>query len=115
MMFHVSVNRWGSRNTMKAGRSRGRSTRPSLETMEERTLLTLIHSSITAEFLRAVILRAEAGANPRAGYRSGPHTTTWPTSPAALPDPIVPTSEGSSLDFARVGPVPCHSAKARSV
>jgi Calx-beta domain len=38
-MFHASVHSWESRNTMKAGR-RGRSSRPSLEAMEERTLLT---------------------------------------------------------------------------
>ncbi len=45
MMFHAGVNIWEGRNTMKAGRkkagrSRGRSTRPSLEAMEDRTLLT---------------------------------------------------------------------------
>ncbi len=40
MMFHASVSSWGSRNTMKAGRRYVRSTRPSLEAMEERTLLT---------------------------------------------------------------------------
>ncbi len=41
IMFHASVHSWESRNTMKAGRRRGRSTRPSLEAMEERTLLTV--------------------------------------------------------------------------
>ena len=40
-MFHPSVSSWRSRNTMKAGRRSGRSTRPSLEAMEERTLLTV--------------------------------------------------------------------------
>jgi hypothetical protein len=40
IMFHASVNSWRSRNTMKAGRGPRRSTRPSLEAMEQRTLLT---------------------------------------------------------------------------
>ena len=40
MMSNASVNSWGIRNIMKAGRRCGRSTRPSLEAMEERTLLT---------------------------------------------------------------------------
>ena len=40
IMPYASVNSWGIRNTMKAGRRHGRSTRPSLEAMEERTLLT---------------------------------------------------------------------------
>ena len=39
-MPYASVNSWGIRNTMKAGRRHGRSTRPSLEAMEGRTLLT---------------------------------------------------------------------------
>jgi hypothetical protein len=41
MMSHASVNCSGIRNIMKAGRRCGRSTRPSLEAMEERTLLTV--------------------------------------------------------------------------
>jgi hypothetical protein len=41
MMSYASANCWGIRNTMKAGRRCGRSTRPSLEAMEERTLLTV--------------------------------------------------------------------------
>jgi Calx-beta domain len=40
-MFYASVDSLGSRNTMNAGRRCGRSTRPSLEAMEERTLLTV--------------------------------------------------------------------------
>jgi hypothetical protein len=40
IMHYASVNGWGIRNTMKAGRRQGRSTRPSLEAMEGRTLLT---------------------------------------------------------------------------
>jgi hypothetical protein len=40
IMQYASVNGLGIRNTMKAGRRCGRSTRPSLEAMEERTLLT---------------------------------------------------------------------------
>jgi Calx-beta domain len=40
IMHYASVNGWGIRNTMKAGRRHGRSTRPSLEAMEGRTLLT---------------------------------------------------------------------------
>ena len=40
IMPYASVHGWGIRNTMKAGRRHGRSTRPSLEAMEGRTLLT---------------------------------------------------------------------------
>jgi hypothetical protein len=40
IMPYASVSGWGIRNTMKAGRRHGRSTRPSLEAMEGRTLLT---------------------------------------------------------------------------
>jgi hypothetical protein len=40
IMPYASINGWGIRNTMKAGRRHGRSTRPSLEAMEGRTLLT---------------------------------------------------------------------------
>jgi Calx-beta domain len=40
IMHYASINGWGIRNTMKAGRRLGRSTRPSLEAMEGRTLLT---------------------------------------------------------------------------
>ena len=40
-MSHASVNSWRTRNTTKAARRSGRSNRPSLEAMEERTLLTV--------------------------------------------------------------------------
>ena len=39
-MSYASVQSWEIRNTMKAGRRHGRSTRPALEAMEGRTLLT---------------------------------------------------------------------------
>ncbi len=38
--MYASVDCWGICNTMKAGRRHSRSTRPSLEAMEGRTLLT---------------------------------------------------------------------------
>jgi Calx-beta domain len=41
-MYHSSLNSWESRNAMKTGRRCGRSTRPSLEAMEERTLLSAV-------------------------------------------------------------------------
>ena len=44
-MFRATFSSWRSRNTMNAGRRCRKSNRPSLEAMEERTLLTLMYAN----------------------------------------------------------------------
>ena len=44
-MFRPTFSSWRSRNTMNAGRRCRKSNRPSLEAMEERTLLTLMYAN----------------------------------------------------------------------